>query len=278
MSRILETILPDSIQNEGLLFVPSILEDVMRGRLDRELPVTLPEGYEPVSERASAFDRARRIYKKFKDQENHGNSRVVTHAFVANLLNNALGWTIPLDGIDNDTPFLVLPCNSESEDAGQMDVPPPPSRKCFPIVVVPHRMPLDSSFAGLHGWGLSNSGRSATRFAQEFLNLRDDFRWAIVTNGRTIRLMRDNPSMTRPSYLTFDVEQILGGNGDFAAFAFMWRMLHGSRPGDATAEKSFWEQLRARSAETGVRALDGLRTGVANALQTLGTGFLREGR
>ena len=267
MSRVLESVLPDSIQNEGLLFVPSILEDVMRGRLDRELPAKLPEGYEPVSERAAAFDRARRIYKKFKDQENQSNYRVVTRTFVTNLLNNALGWTLPADKIDNDNPFLVLPYDPESEAADSI--------KQFPIVIVPHKMPLDSSLAGLHGWGLSNSGRSATRFTQEFLNLRDDFLWAIVTNGRTIRLMRDNPSMTRPSYLTFDVEQILGGNGDFAAFAFMWRMLHGSRPGDATAEKSFWEQLRARSAETGVRALDGLRTGVANALQTLGTGFLR---
>lgn len=267
MSRVLESVLPDSIQNEGLLFVPSILEDVMRGRLDRELPAKLPEGYEPVSERAAAFDRARRIYKKFKDQENQSNYRVVTRTFVTNLLNNALGWTLPADKIDNDNPFLVLPYDPESEAADSI--------KQFPIVIVPHKMPLDSSLAGLHGWGLSNSGRSATRFTQEFLNLRDDFLWAIVTNGKTIRLMRDNPSMTRPSYLTFDVEQILGGNGDFAAFAFMWRMLHGSRPGDATAEKSFWEQLRARSAETGVRALDGLRTGVANALQTLGTGFLR---
>ena len=285
MSRVLESVLPDSIQNEGLLFVPSILEDVMRGRLDRELPVKLPEGYEPVSERAAAFDRARRIYKKFKDQENQSNYRVVTRTFVTNLLNNALGWTLPADKIDNDNPFLVLPF-VEDDVVGRAVPSPPQSQanensvsggfaKQFPIVIVPHKMPLDSSLAGLHGWGLSNSGRSATRFTQEFLNLRDDFLWAIVTNGKTIRLMRDNPSMTRPSYLTFDVEQILGGNGDFAAFAFMWRMLHGSRPGDATAEKSFWEQLRARSAETGVRALDGLRTGVANALQTLGTGFLR---
>ena len=275
MSRVLESVLPDSIQNEGLLFVPSILEDVMRGRLDRELPAKLPEGYEPVSERAAAFDRARRIYKKFKDQENQSNYRVVTRTFVTNLLNNALGWTLPADKIDNDNPFLVLPYDPESEAVESIEQSTNPTIKQFPIVIVPHKMPLDSSLAGLHGWGLSNSGRSATRFTQEFLNLRDDFLWAIVTNGRTIRLMRDNPSMTRPSYLTFDVEQILGGNGDFAAFAFMWRMLHGSRPGDATAEKSFWEQLRARSAETGVRALDGLRTGVANALQTLGTGFLR---
>ena len=164
MSRVLESVLPDSIQNEGLLFVPSILEDVMRGRLDRELPVKLPEGYEPVSERAAAFDRARRIYKKFKDQENQSNYRVVTRTFVTNLLNNALGWTLPADKIDNDNPFLVLPYDPESEAADSI--------KQFPIVIVPHKMPLDSSLAGLHGWGLSNSGRSATRFTQEFLRLR----------------------------------------------------------------------------------------------------------
>ena len=35
MSRILETILPELIRNEGMLFVPQILEDLMRGKLDR---------------------------------------------------------------------------------------------------------------------------------------------------------------------------------------------------------------------------------------------------
>lgn len=124
MSRVLESVLPDSIQNEGLLFVPSILEDVMRGRLDRELPVKLPEGYEPVSERAAAFDRARRIYKKFKDQENQSNYRVVTRTFVTNLLNNALGWTLPADKIDNDNPFLVLPF--VEDDVVGRAVPSPP--------------------------------------------------------------------------------------------------------------------------------------------------------
>ena len=68
MSRVLESVLPDSIQNEGLLFVPSILEDVMRGRLDRELPVKLPEGYEPVSERALRFPMRTRTRTSLRRQ------------------------------------------------------------------------------------------------------------------------------------------------------------------------------------------------------------------
>ena len=44
MSRILDTILPESVHNEGLLFVPQVLEDLMRGKLDAEFPPKLDEG------------------------------------------------------------------------------------------------------------------------------------------------------------------------------------------------------------------------------------------
>ena len=43
MARILETVLPESIRNEGLLFVPQVLEDLRRGNLDRKFPVQTSE-------------------------------------------------------------------------------------------------------------------------------------------------------------------------------------------------------------------------------------------
>ena len=52
MSRILDTILPESVHNEGLLFVPQVLEDLMRGKLDAEFPPKLDEGDDPASVRA----------------------------------------------------------------------------------------------------------------------------------------------------------------------------------------------------------------------------------
>ena len=282
MARILETILPESIRNEGLLFVPQVLEDLMRGKLDREFPVRLDEGEDPASARTYAFDVARRLYKTFSESLTQANYKVVTRKFVVNLLDNALGWNFDKTAALNytDRPFLLPPLNQESLE-GETPASEMLEKINFPVIFCPHLCTLDEANTRFHGWGLSTASRSATRFAQEFLNSRDEYLWALVTNGKELRLVRDNPSLTRPCFLSFDLGAILGGAGDFAAFAFMWRMLHFSRidvsssGSDLSADHSLWESLHARSTETGVRALTGLRSGVVAAIEALGTGFLR---
>ena len=270
MSRILDTILPESVHNEGLLFVPQILEDLMRGKLDAEFPPKLDEGDDPASVRAFVFDRAKRLWASFIESSAQTNVNAVTRKFVVNLLDNALGWDFDKTAAvaEKTGAFLVSPVLGDAEGAL--------TPIAFPVILAPHTIGLDESNPRFHGWGLSDASRSATRFAQEFLNERDDFMWAIVTNGKELRLVRDNPSLTRPSFLSFDLGAILSGPGDFPAFAFLWRMLHASRAEGVSAENSVWEKLHTRSTETGVRALDGLRPGVAAAIEILGTGFIRE--
>lgn len=270
MSRILDTILPDSVHNEGLLFVPQVLEDLMRGKLDAEFPPKLDEGDDPASVRAFVFDRAKRLWASFIESSAQANAEAVTRKFVVNLLDNALGWDFDKAAAvaEKTGAFLVPPVLCGGEDVSTL--------LAFPVILAPHTIGLDEFNPRFHGWGLSDASRSATRFAQEFLNERDDFLWAIVTNGRELRLVRDNPSLTRPSFLSFDLTAILSGPGDYPAFAFLWRMLHASRAEGLSAENSVWEKLHTRSAETGVRALDGLRPGVAAAIEILGTGFIRQ--
>ena len=286
MSRILDTILPESVHNEGLLFVPQILEDLMRGKLDAEFPPKLDEGDDPASVRAFVFDRAKRLWASFIESSAQANAEAVTRRFVVNVLDNALGWDFDKTAAFSEkrSAFLVLPCTEESSPNLQDPITRSSeinnllSPSAFPVILAPHNIGLDESNPRFHGWGLSDASRSATRFAQEFLNERDDFMWAIVTNGKELRLVRDNPSLTRPSFLSFDLGAILSGPGDFPAFAFLWRMLHASRAEGVSAENSVWEKLHTRSTETGVRALDGLRPGVAAAIEILGTGFIRENR
>lgn len=270
MSRILDTILPESVHNEGLLFVPQILEDLMRGKLDAEFPPKLDEGDDPASVRAFVFDRAKRLWASFIESSAQANAETVTRKFVVNLLDNALSWDFDKTAAVSEkrSAFLVSPVLGDAEGAL--------TPIAFPVILAPHTIGLDESNPRFHGWGLSDASRSATRFAQEFLNERDDFMWAIVTNGKELRLVRDNPSLTRPSFLSFDLGAVLSGPGDFPAFAFLWRMLHASRAEGVSAENSVWEKLHTRSTETGVRALDGLRPGVAAAIEILGTGFIRE--
>lgn len=118
--------------------------------------------------------------------------------------------------------------------------------------------------------------RSPFMLAQEALNASDHSLWALVSNGLTLRVLRDNPSLTRPAYVEVDLESLFSEElyADFTAF---WLLAHASRFGKTNAEPSDcpWERWRGAGQEAGVRARDRLRDGVAEALRALGTGFLR---
>ncbi len=199
MSRILDTILPESVHNEGLLFVPQILEDLMRGKLDAEFPPKLDEGDDPASVRAFVFDRAKRLWASFAGgPQSSAAAQNATRRFVVNFLNNALAWNFDtsIALVGGDSPFLVPPCPKEISPSLQDSKTPSSesnnqlSSLAFPVILAPHTIGLDESNPRFHGWGLSDASRSATRFAQEFLNERDDFLWAIVTNGKELRSAR----------------------------------------------------------------------------------------
>ena len=110
---------------------------------------------------------------------------------------------------------------------------------------------------------------------QEYLNADSAALWGIVANGPRLRLLRDNPSLTRPAFVEADLERIFeeGLYPDFAAF---WLIAHASRTApSATGVSGCWlERWRAESAKTGQRALERLRAGVTAALRELGAGFV----
>ena len=108
---------------------------------------------------------------------------------------------------------------------------------------------------------------------QEFLNRSQEHLWGIVSNGLRLRILRNNASLTRQSYVEFDLEAMMLGEG-YSDFVLLWLLCHQSRveaesPSDCWLEK--WSQS---SRERGVRALEQLRTGVEDAITCLGRGFL----
>ena len=108
---------------------------------------------------------------------------------------------------------------------------------------------------------------------QEFLNRSQQYLWGIVSNGLRLRILRNNASLTRQSYVEFDLESMMLGEG-YSDFVLLWLLCHQSRveaesPSDCWLEK--WSQS---SRERGVRALEQLRTGVEDAITFLGRGFL----
>ncbi|WOB09723.1 MULTISPECIES: N-6 DNA methylase [Burkholderiales] len=147
-----------------------------------------------------------------------------------------------------------------------------------PLVFAGFDQPLDSA-AGRFGETNPDTNKTRRRspfmLAQEALNASDASLWAIVSNGLTLRILRDNASLTRPAYIEVDLEALFTEEllADFSAF---WLLAHASRFGTAETPPTGcpWERWRAAGQQAGVTVRGKLRYQVAEALRALGTGFL----
>ncbi len=111
---------------------------------------------------------------------------------------------------------------------------------------------------------------------QEYLNAEDRSLWGIVVNGNKLRLLRNNPSLTRPAFLEANLKQIFEEEL-YSDFAILWLAAHASRlkSPDDSPYSCILETWRTEAHETGERALENLREGVTEALRQIGSGFLQ---
>src|SRR5690606_9038458 len=180
-------------------------------------------------------------------------------------------WLVPL--LTRVLGYEISPCQ-QKKMIGEREFPI--SHESFssavPIVLCGSDIDLDTSDPL---FGQEGRKRSPMGLAQEYLNAQDDSLWAIVSNGQVLRLLRDNPAMTRPAYLEVDFARLFEEDS-FADFATLWLLLHASRlePRGNLPEHCWLEQWREKGFDEGERARDKLRYGVADALRQLGTGFL----
>lgn len=140
-----------------------------------------------------------------------------------------------------------------------------------PVIVVPPSDGLDQASQSLS----QDRRRSAASALQDWLNADETAVWGLCTNGESLRLLRDNESLTRPAYLEADLRQIFEAE-DYAGFSALWLVLHVSRfgrPGALPADCPL-ERWRESGSKEGLAARDRLRDGVEAALLALGTGFL----
>jgi len=273
-----------TLRLEGGLFLPDVLEKAALGtaRLQADADYGIPKGLKQKDEYSRAFQIASAQWKHFEKQMERTDLDA-THAtatFVAELLRDALaypavGASTGISVGDRHYPVTHIASNGLGAQ--------------LPIVVAPHTQGLDEAdarFGVRHTDGQAIGGHSGTRkkspfqLAQELLNASPDHQWAIVTNGKTIRLLRDAATLTRPSYLDIDIADLLSGQR-YAEFAYAWRLLHASRAGlqaisDHTVKQPVvWEAWREAGQEEGTRVRNGLRLGVTQALLTFGNGFLQ---
>jgi len=109
---------------------------------------------------------------------------------------------------------------------------------------------------------------------QEYINLNEHL-YAIVSNGLSIRLLRDSSRLIKLSFLEFDLERMFNED-HFTDFAIMFRLLHASRMPAKQGEgsESLIEGYHQDSLDSGSRIREGLSNAVEHSIESIANGFL----
>lgn len=254
-----------SITLEGTLFLPDQLEKAALGQAKHqsEADYHTPKGLRLKDDYSRAFQIACAQWKHFAPalEREDVDALTVTQTFIEELLRDAFGYS----SLQTTAPVLV----------NERVYPITFTAGHVPVVVAPFNAKLDDSLPNLAIEGSGSRKKSAFQLAQELLNASDAHLWAMVTNGKQLRLLRDAASLTRPSFLEVDLQDVLQGQR-FSEFANIWRLLHASRAAiNDKPEHSIWEAWRETGKAEGTRVRDGLRNGVEQALLVLGEGFIQ---
>ena len=254
------------IRVQGALLPPDVLNAVVSGSLDGLDGPSFHLGSESPREAAArAWSHLQGAYKRFRAEVERlpeGDRAVgVTRERWVGLLLNELGYgRVPLTGAGG----LAV---------GDKSYPVSHLWEATPIHQLGWRVELDTRTPGVPG----AAQRAPHAMVQELLNRTDDYLWAILTNGRVLRLLRDSTTLTGQAFVEFDLEAMFDGD-QFADFVVLYLLAHQSRvevPADGVPVDCWLEKWRVTAVHQGVRALSLLREGVERALEELGTGFLQ---
>jgi hypothetical protein len=254
---------PD-IRIEGGLLGPDVLDQLVAGELPGQRPANFGlDGRRSLTDEiASVFAEARVYWGVFQARlgrlpEGDPGTSVTRDAWVIpflSLLDYKLQFNPRAYEVDGLT-FAI------SHRAGEVEDTPP-------VHVVGAHQELGR---------LAPSGRprlAPHSLLQEYLN-RTEFLWGVVTNGLTLRLLRNSTFVRKQAYVEFDLATILEEQ-HFQDFAVLYRLLHRSRlPRTlADAEDCLLETYYRQSLEQGGRVRERLRDGVKACLDDLANGFL----
>ena len=273
------------IRHCNLLFSPDLIDRLVTHTqtmcTNKDFPVSRGLSVQEEAQRAFRIARAAWQSRDVKDSDSRRD-------FILTVFRDVLGyrepWVCPASGISADSSdnLSLLPPDSQSTD----DIPDVTlypityifyngeGKRVLPVIVVPPREDGKDGLDDKCDSFATSQNLSAMQAMQSFLNASEPYLWAIVTNGARWRLLRDNPSLSRPCYLEVDLELLLQ-EGDNQFFdSLFWRLLHVSRTNHTGNYPCLWEEWRKDLEEHGARVREGLRDGVEEAICILGTGFL----
>ncbi|TJW51959.1 MAG: restriction endonuclease [Mesorhizobium sp.] len=251
-----------ALQIEGNLISPAMLSAIDRRTAgsQAEADYSVPKGLSVRDEIARYFRIGQALFEDFAKVE--APSSIATTRFIEQLLNQVFGFS-NIARVGSRTEGHRLFAVTLEALAGRV-----------PAIVVPPSDDLDHASESLPTDGRK---RSAATAMQDWLNHSDAALWGLVSNGEKLRLMRDNQSFTRPTYIEANLRQIFEAE-DFASFAATWLLLHASRFGQPSSPVTdcALEHWREQGSKQGLVARDRLRDGVESSLVALGTGFLSD--
>jgi hypothetical protein len=253
-----------SVRIEGGLLGPDLLDQLLANELpgQRAADFGLPAKRSLTDEIASVFVDARALWGVFQ----HRLERLRPDDVATSVTRDS--WVVPFLGLLG----YELRYNPKAYDVDGLSF------------AISHRAGEHAEAPPVHIVGarqelgrVPESGRprlAPHSLLQDFLNRTENL-WGIVTNGLTLRLLRDCTFVRRQAYAEFDLPGILDEQR-FEDFVALYRLLHRTRlPSTAeNANDCLLEKYYAHSIEQGGRVREHLREGVELCVTKLANGFL----
>ena len=221
----------------------------------------VPEGLHIRDEIARSWRITQACFRKMEaGRDAGGDARALAERFLEAFLRDAFGFTSLAQAEPTTIDERVYPVRFFA--LGDR----------VPIVAAPAGVGLDTALPEL---GDDRRRRSAFGLLQETLNASGAALWGLATDGLSLRIARDNASLTRPAWIEADLGRIFTEDL-YPDFATLWLLAHESRFGrpDDPLESCPLEVWREAGRQEGTRARDKLSDGFRQALEILGQGFL----
>ena len=253
----------EAISIEGGLLSPDWLARVaqLQAANQTDADYAVPKGLNLRDEIGRYWRMAQANWKDFASGQAAGaDARLLAERFVVALLRDSFGFAS----------LAAVPAVQIADRSFPIGFSAQGQR--VPVIIAPAGRGLE---APLPEFGDGGRRRTAFGLAQEYLNEVDEALWGLVSDGNTLRILRDNASLTRPAWIEADLARIFTEER-YADFAALWLLVHDSRFGKTgqPATDCALETWRAAGREEGTRAREDLRRGVEDALLALGQGFV----
>ncbi len=255
----------DALSIEGGLLGAEWLGKVAQLEATAQTPTDyrVPKGLHMRDEIARSWRIAQACFQELEaGRASGGDARTLAERFVDALLREAFGFTSIVRAEPRTIGERVYPVRFFALS------------NRVPVVVAPVGAGLDAPLPEL---GDGRRRRSAFGLLQEVLNAFGAALWGLASDGLSLRLARDNASLTRPAWIEADLARILT-EGLYPDFAALGLLAHESRFGRAedptgTCPLEAW---REAGRQEGTRAREKLSVGFQQALEILGQGFLSD--